>query len=85
MFLLGCFLEQNKQKKSSNTKKLLSPSANKIHFVIVNLLCCHHLVRTDPKGKYHDSWRQGCMPGTMVRGCTKGYINKKHFADYGKK
>ena len=37
------------------------------------------------KGKYHDSWREGCMPGTMVRGSKKGYINKKLFADYGKK
>ena len=37
------------------------------------------------KGKYHDSWRQGCMPGAMVRGSKKGYINKRLFADYGKK
>ena len=37
------------------------------------------------KGKYHNSWRHGCMPGTMVRGSKKGYINKKLFADYGKK
>ena len=36
------------------------------------------------KGKYHDTWRQGWMPGTMVRGSKKGYINKP-FADYGNK
>ena len=24
------------------------------------------------KGKYHDTWRQWCMPGTMVRGSKKG-------------
>ena len=29
------------------------------------------------KGKYHDTWRQGCMPGIMLRGSKKGYINKK--------
>ena len=37
------------------------------------------------KGKFHDTWRNGCMPGTMVRGSSKGYINKRLFADYGKK
>ena len=37
------------------------------------------------KGKYHDSWSQGCMLGAMVRGSKKGYINKKLFADYDKK
>ena len=36
------------------------------------------------KGKYHDSWRHGCMPGTMLRGSRKGYTKKKLFADYGK-
>ena len=37
------------------------------------------------KGKYHDTWTKDRMPGTMVRGSPKGYINKKLFADYGKK
>ena len=37
------------------------------------------------KGKYHNSWRQGCMPGAMVRGSKKVYINKRLFADYGTK
>ena len=37
------------------------------------------------KGKYSDTWTRGCMPGTMVRASKKGYINKKLFADYGKK
>ena len=48
MFFLGYFLEQNKQKTSSRQKKLLSPSANKIHFVVVNLLCHCHPMQTIP-------------------------------------
>ena len=31
------------------------------------------------KGKYHPSWRNYAMPGTMVRGTKKGYINKEVF------
>ena len=37
------------------------------------------------KGKYHGTWTTGCMPGTMVRGSSKGYINKFLFAEYGKR
>ena len=37
------------------------------------------------KGKYHPTWLIDAMPGSMVRGTKKGYINKEVFADYGKK
>ena len=37
------------------------------------------------KGKYHGSWTEHAMPGAMIRGTKKGYINKELFADYGKK
>ena len=37
------------------------------------------------KGKYHPTWSNFKMPGAMVRGTKKGYINKEVFLDYGKK
>ena len=30
------------------------------------------------KGKYHDSWRHGCMPGTMVRGSNKATSTNRY-------
>ena len=37
------------------------------------------------RGKFHDSWRKDAPRNVMVRSSKKGYINKKLFAEYGKK
>ena len=52
---MGSFAQGNDDIDKLNYKKSPSSSANKIYYVVVNLICHRCLVRTDPKGLFTPS------------------------------